>query len=194
MSWVSSFSAITAICADFFRSIIGAGLGGALADPVKNYPTIFKPNGVFDRFPYLLPNLVCTAVVVFGLVIGILFLEESHEDKRGRKDVGLQIGNKIIRAFHRKTEEPHLAGAQNKEADIVLPQDEKRLSYQSTERSTVSLDIPHSDIENPMSCDEACTIPSTYEKLSWRQGLSVQVILIIIGYGILALYGLNLVE
>lgn len=77
-------------------AFIGSGLGGALADPVRNYPTMFQPGTLFDRFPYLLTNLVCTAVVIFSLIVGILFLEETHEEKRDRRDVGIEIGDWLL--------------------------------------------------------------------------------------------------
>jgi hypothetical protein len=82
-------------------SFIGSGLGGALADPVRNYPSTFQPGTIFDKFPYLLTNLVCTGVVVFCLIVGFLFMEETHEDKKDRRDLGLEIGDSIIRCFYK---------------------------------------------------------------------------------------------
>jgi hypothetical protein len=82
-------------------AFVGAGLGGALADPVRNYPDVFQPGTIFEKFPYLLTNLVCTAVVVFSMVVGILFLEETHEDMKDRKDVGLDIGDWILSKIQR---------------------------------------------------------------------------------------------
>jgi len=77
-------------------SIIGSGLGGTLADPVRNYPDYFAPGSIFEKYPYLLPNLVCTGVVLFGMIVGILFLEETHEDKKNRKDPGLEAGKWLM--------------------------------------------------------------------------------------------------
>lgn len=188
--WVRDFRNLTERRSDRFRSIIGAAIGGALADPVKNYPENFNPHGLFERFPYLLPNLVCTGVVVFGLLVGILFLEESHEDKKYRKDIGLEFGQKIIGIFKRASKaEIQLPIAETKETDLVLPQDEKRLSYQSTDSAPTSIQNQPLDVDTAFECESECTpIPTTSEKLSWRQGFSRQVMLIIIGYGILALY------
>lgn len=82
-------------------AIIGSTLGGILADPVHNYPSLFHPGTIFERFPYLLTNLVCTAVVAFSLSVGILFLEETHEEKQDRRDIGLEIGNRITKRFQK---------------------------------------------------------------------------------------------
>jgi hypothetical protein len=54
---------------------------------------------VFEAYPYLLPNLVCTIVVICGLGIGILFLEETHEDMKYDRDRGRELGNWILCKF-----------------------------------------------------------------------------------------------
>src|SRR5690242_5809114 len=83
----------------FTRSIIGAVIGGTLADPVKNYPSVFGNCAFLKEYPFFLPNAVCTAVVAFGLTVGLLFLEETHQDKRGRDDLGLKLGRQLLRAI-----------------------------------------------------------------------------------------------
>ena len=74
-------------------------MGGTLAQPSKSFPSLFPPGTLFDRFPFLLPNLVCTLVLIVGVSIGVLFLEETHEIKRDRRDVGLEVGAWLLRAF-----------------------------------------------------------------------------------------------
>lgn len=78
-------------------SIAGSAIGGILADPVRNYG--WAEGSIWDKFPFLLPNLFCTGVVVFGLTVGILFLEETHEDMKTKEDRGLEIGRWILRLF-----------------------------------------------------------------------------------------------
>jgi len=80
-------------------SIIGSAMGGALADPVANYPSFFAHGTIFERYPYLLTNLVCAAVVGFSLTVGVLFLEETHEDKKERRDIGRRAGDWILNHF-----------------------------------------------------------------------------------------------
>ncbi|KAL4785862.1 permease of the major facilitator superfamily [Aspergillus varians] len=77
-------------------SIIGPAMGGALSQPCKNYPWLFSRGTVFERFPFLLPNLVCVVVLVSGIVVGLLFLEETHPEKKHRRDRGLELGNWLI--------------------------------------------------------------------------------------------------
>ncbi|RVD85074.1 uncharacterized protein DFL_003405 [Arthrobotrys flagrans] len=73
-------------------SIIGPTLGGMLAEPVSHYPEYFSKGGLFDKFPYLLPNLVCTAICFIGAVNGILFLDETHPELIDKLDRGRNIG------------------------------------------------------------------------------------------------------
>ncbi|PVH69925.1 MFS multidrug transporter-like protein [Cadophora sp. DSE1049] len=80
-------------------SIVGSILGGALARPVLEYPYLFAERTIWERFPYLLPNLLCTVIASFGVAIGILFLEETHAEKRLRDDPGLAAGKWILNKF-----------------------------------------------------------------------------------------------
>lgn len=61
-------------------SIIGPTIGGALANPVKGYPTFFRKGGFFDIFPWALPNLVCAGLMLFSVILTYFFLEETHPD------------------------------------------------------------------------------------------------------------------
>ncbi|KAI5290797.1 hypothetical protein KEM52_000350, partial [Ascosphaera acerosa] len=68
-------------------SIIGPAMGGALAQPCDNYPSLFPRGSIFDSFPFLLPNLICVVILLVGITVGVLFLEETHPEKRYRRDV-----------------------------------------------------------------------------------------------------------
>ncbi|KAJ8127477.1 hypothetical protein O1611_g6158 [Lasiodiplodia mahajangana] len=58
--------------------IIGSAMGGFLAQPATFYPSLFPADGLFGRYPYLLPNLVSVVVIVLAIVQGIIFLEETN--------------------------------------------------------------------------------------------------------------------
>lgn len=68
-------------------------VGGALARPCISYPDIFPPGTIWERFPYLLPNLFSAITVFVGVIVGILFLEETHVAKRHRRDRGRELGD-----------------------------------------------------------------------------------------------------
>ncbi|KAF1847814.1 MFS general substrate transporter [Cucurbitaria berberidis CBS 394.84] len=72
-------------------SIIGAALGGFLAQPARLYPHLFPKDGVFGRYPYLLPNLVAAIGIVLAIIQGMVFLEETlvkeeKEEENGTAD------------------------------------------------------------------------------------------------------------
>jgi hypothetical protein len=54
-----------------------------LSDPAKVYPTYFSPTGIFARFPYLLPNLVCALMLLLSIVVVIFFMEETNASLQG---------------------------------------------------------------------------------------------------------------
>ncbi|KAI9685495.1 MAG: hypothetical protein M1822_004353 [Bathelium mastoideum] len=117
-------------------SIIGSGLGGTLADPVRNYPTTFHSGSIFARFPYLLPNIVCAGVVVVSLVVGILFLEETHEDKKHRRDPGLACGRWILATLrNRWNAAPAQKSGYLEDTLSLLVEDEDLPHYRSVEAS-----------------------------------------------------------
>lgn len=63
---------------------------------MKHYPALFSRGTIFESYPFLLPNLVCAAFVVFSLVIGILFLDETHSQKKNRRDYGRELGSWLV--------------------------------------------------------------------------------------------------
>lgn len=61
-------------------AIVGPSIGGFFAEPAANFPNTFKPGGLFDKFPYLLPNLICAGLMAISIVAGYFCLEETHPD------------------------------------------------------------------------------------------------------------------
>lgn len=68
-------------------------MGGFLAQPAIFYPSLFPADGLFGRYPYLLPNLVSVVIIILAILQGVLFLEETNPrgtlfrgDKTGAAD------------------------------------------------------------------------------------------------------------
>jgi MFS family permease len=57
--------------------IVGPSIGGLLARPAVQYPTVFASTGFFGRFPYLLPALI-SAVFALTANLGVLFFCPKH--------------------------------------------------------------------------------------------------------------------
>lgn len=149
---------------------------------MKNYPTLFQADSLFARFPYLLPNIVCTAVVIFGLVVGFLFLEETHEDKKDRRDVGLEMGQWLLRNLSWRRESPCEAGDLEEKSVTYLAEEEA-----SASDADASCPLLPSSPSSASGSEALKNRESKTMKFSFRQAFTRQVTLIIISYGILAL-------
>ena len=63
-------------------TIIGPTIGGFFACPAEVFPTVFSPTGIFAKFPYLLPNLICAGMLFMSMVFGYFFIHETHPDRQ----------------------------------------------------------------------------------------------------------------
>ncbi len=61
-------------------TIIGPAIGGLTARPALTMPDVFSPSGIFGKFPFLLPNLICAALLLVSIGLGYIFLIETHPD------------------------------------------------------------------------------------------------------------------
>lgn len=56
-------------------STIAPIMGGYLSEPVQKYPSVFKPGGILEKYPYAFPNIVCCALFSFAMIFGLFFIE-----------------------------------------------------------------------------------------------------------------------
>ncbi|KAM0563562.1 hypothetical protein ACHAPJ_001286 [Fusarium lateritium] len=61
-------------------TIVGPSIGGMFANPHDSWPEAFPTGSLFQRYPYLLPNLICSGLLFVSIVLGFLLLEETHPD------------------------------------------------------------------------------------------------------------------
>lgn len=162
-------------------SIIGPAMGGALAKPCDNYPWLFQRNTLFDRFPFLLPNLVCVVVLVCGIVVGVLFLEETHAQKRYRRDRGLELGRWVVSKCWGSADGIDSEVKGHDGETEYFDYDDAPPEYQSTESSPClkpvkdAQDLSEEELEGQTKTQPG--VPKAFTK---------QVVFIIIAYGILA--------
>ncbi|KAI8679648.1 MFS domain-containing protein [Fusarium keratoplasticum] len=116
-------------------SIIGPMIGGALARPCISYPEIFARGTIWDRYPYLLPNLFSAATVFVGVIIGLLYLDETHAEKKTQRDRGREIGDYLATLFGQVTKCNGRGRAPEKKA---LLDGERHVSYGSRHGSSSS--------------------------------------------------------
>jgi len=78
-------------------SILGPSLGGLLANPYNVKPGEGGDSrNVLKRYPFALPNIVSGAFFMIGAVVGFLYLEETLETKKSRRDYGRILGQQLL--------------------------------------------------------------------------------------------------
>ncbi|TGO21533.1 hypothetical protein BPAE_0214g00040 [Botrytis paeoniae] len=174
-------------------SILGPSLGGALARPVVNWPGTFQQGSIWEKFPYLLPNLVCTVVVTCGVIVGILFLEETHSEKKYRRDPGLEAGKWILNKFTRCAELKNSRCEKVAESDEILSllnddSEDQPPGYRTTQgsptlTSTVTSKDPQETLD--LNAHDQFVVPARIKPAATK-AFTRQVVINIIGYGILA--------
>ncbi|RMZ82685.1 hypothetical protein DV738_g1584, partial [Chaetothyriales sp. CBS 135597] len=166
-------------------SIIGPCMGGALAMPCQSYPWLFPKGSLFDEYPFLLPNLVCVVILAFGICTGLLFLEETHAQKKHQRDIGLEAGKFL------------LSKITGKPAWTSNP--DKATGYRFDEFDPLALDPPpgYQSENSPRLGPTTRSIASDVESLDCapNRGLRAcfnrQVVLVIVGYAILAYHSVS---
>ncbi|CAA7031475.1 unnamed protein product [Microthlaspi erraticum] len=61
--------------------IIGPAIGGYLAQPAKQYPSLFSEESIFGKFPYFLPCLAISAFALFVTIFSLWIPESLHNHK-----------------------------------------------------------------------------------------------------------------
>ncbi|KAF2799785.1 MFS general substrate transporter [Melanomma pulvis-pyrius CBS 109.77] len=115
--------------------VAALAIGGCLADPVDNLPSLFGPSGLFNfsrnpggvawtiRYPYALPALFNGTVLGICWILAMLWLRESLPMKEQNWDLGLVIGKSISgfvkKKILRRSESGYTA-VQIEEADVLM--------------------------------------------------------------------------
>lgn len=156
-----------------------------MARPVLGYPSLFATGTIWDRFPYLLPNLVCTVIVSCGVVIGILFLEETHAEKKYRRDPGLEAGKWILSKF---TPCANLKASRSEKIEDLDERlsllDDQPPGYCTTAGSPNLPSTPSPEPQEALDLNASHIAPRS--KPAATKAFTRQVVLNIVGYGILA--------
>lgn len=127
-------------------------------------------------------------VLVVGILIGILFLEETHQEHKYRRDVGLEMGHRILKRIHQRRclDPPCKSADANLEETGSLLEDEPPPGYRTTEGS------PRYPASRSLS---PAAPPYTRSRVSFRppgtaagvqKAFTRPVVIQIIAYGILA--------
>ncbi|RDA91654.1 hypothetical protein CP533_0080 [Ophiocordyceps camponoti-saundersi (nom. inval.)] len=172
-------------------SIIGPIIGGALARPCISYPDLFPRGTIWDRYPYLLPNLFSAATVFVGVVIGILFLDETHSAKKLQRDHGRELGRRLTALFRRAVICKCRGRAVEKQC-LLVPESPKRGAYGACGRARADrlpdMDEPLPAYRSYESSPRLSPQPGRAPTVKSIVTFTRPVVLNIISYGILAFH------
>ncbi|KAK3902130.1 major facilitator superfamily domain-containing protein, partial [Staphylotrichum tortipilum] len=172
-------------------SIVGPMIGGALAKPVDNLPWLFAPGSLWDRFPYLLPNLFSAICVSLGVVIGLLFLEETHVEKKKQRDRGVELGNYLLSRLPGRHSKAVAAAKDNDEEQPLLSDSEDPLPSYLTNGAPAGLPSASSSSERgPIGVNVAGSAQGLRleAKPAAARIFTKPVVTIIASYGLLAFH------
>ncbi len=160
-----------------------------MAQPCQNFPNLFARGTLFDNYPFLLPNLICTIILAFGVLVGILFLEETHESKRHQRDVGIEIGRWALKVFSSKPEANFASKSTkgNVENQGIPLEEDAPPGYRTTEGSPRH---PSSRLQSPNILPTDLRLGGRRKAMNKpdgvRKAFTKQVLLNIVGFGLLA--------
>lgn len=69
--------------------ILGPTLGGYLALPAEKYPSVFPPDSIFGRHPFILPSLCC--FVVCAIVFTVVFFKFQEPEIIRNRNVEFEV-------------------------------------------------------------------------------------------------------
>jgi hypothetical protein len=129
-------------------------------------------------------------VVVLGVLVGFFFLEETHHEKKYERDVGVELGKRILVIFQRKEDVNRLKSEKRislaSETDLLIDDFEQLPGYQTTEGSP-QINVPtQPEILDILSLNNNTSFLPKPEKEAPLKPFTTQILLNIAGYGILA--------
>lgn len=130
------------------------------------------------------------SVVILGVLVGFLFLEETHHTKKYERDVGLEFGKRILAVFQRNEDANRLKSEKiisliTEETELLIDEFEQLPGYQTTEGSPQLNVTAQPEILDIISLDNTEFVPKQ-EREAPLKPFTTQIILNIAGYGILA--------
>lgn len=163
-------------------SIIGPAMGGALAMPCTSHQSWCTKGSLLDTYPFLLPNICCVLILCAGMIFGIMFLEETHAQIKGRRDIGLELGRYLVRKTSSTAtmRDSRKSGGPDSEDIAGFLKTDPPPGYCSTESS------PLLTSTSTAALDSDLAMLQEKEKLGTTRKYSRHVVLIILGYAILA--------
>ncbi|EED16689.1 MFS transporter, putative [Talaromyces stipitatus ATCC 10500] len=177
-------------------SIFGPAFGGALANPAVKHPEIFGNWEIFRKYPFALPNIISAILFIIGITTGFLFLEETLESRKHKRDYGLILGRLLTQSCSSRRSHPyqhdHHDSTVNERTGLLISDEESRNSSShegdNTSKAptygtanTINDDNPDYDIVEPKK-DASSKFKTIF---TWQSTLTLMV------YGMLAMHSMG---
>ncbi|EFE37303.1 hypothetical protein TRV_08041 [Trichophyton verrucosum HKI 0517] len=153
----------------------GPVIGGWLAEPTKTIPSVFPEGSIWEKFPYLLPNLIVTLFIATSGSLGFFFLEETHPHLQNSRNVGLEMSQWLCRKTMK------LFGYSDTQYAVLSSNGDDNIPLHCTE------DVEFTAI-NESSSNDADKDSNMETKSPVKSAYSVQVILQILAASILGFH------
>lgn len=124
---------------------------------------------------------------MLGVLVGLLFLEETHGELKGRRDFGIEARKWLVDRLQTRKVDRFLvdkAGEANLQEDFALLEDEEPPGYRTTEGSPYQ---PSSPSSLPADAKMKCGRGLKSKPRGAGKAFTKQVILNIAAFGLLAL-------
>ena len=121
-------------------SIFGPAVGGSLVHPVERFPAVFRNSKLFAQYPFALPNVLVSALFITGVTLGFLFLRESLEDRKHKRDYGIILGQLLTGSCSRRKQRNQRVDSA--EADPFLPESGSQMSTPSATPTKKKQPVP----------------------------------------------------
>ena len=157
--------ALTSLSQNWTSGILMGYFFGGLSS--LSYKSDIKYDGLLlSKYPFLLSNLIIISVIVAEIIMGWLFLEETHEQIKYVRDIGLEKGDSIRRMLgFQVPERPWQLREQDPKVDQQPFDDNMKL----TERHVVPYQIRNDLVYTP---EELSTDTETYEEFELVRSLA----------------------
>ena len=138
----------------------------------------------------MLPNLVCAVILAVGVLVGVLFLEETHQELKGRKDYGIEARSWLVGLCQTKKADRFVldkVGEANFQENFALLEDEEPPGYRTTDGSPRHPSTPScspSALPADAKLNSGRRLKS--KPVGTRKAFTKQVMLNIAGFGLLA--------
>ncbi|RFU28533.1 hypothetical protein B7463_g7809, partial [Scytalidium lignicola] len=164
------------MCANI-GTIIGPILGGLMADPAANYPSLFGGIKFLEDYPYAPPNLLSACFLCSAALAVFFGLEETLESLSNTEDIGTKLGRFFSGVYRRIFSKK---GQPNSDDYVAIPAADPAQGV-LVRRSSIDVEL-----SAPPSKPKKRVAPRYKSRLPFRKIFTYNVVSTLVSHGLLA--------